>query len=391
MPFAKRDTVRLYWRLEGEVDRPPLVLLNSIGTDMALWDAAAPHLLPVFRLLRIDMRGHGASDAPEGDYSLAMLAEDVAAVMDAASIDQAAVAGVSLGGMVAMELALARPERVSALALICTSATMDAGAWQDRIDKVRTGGTLAIADLAMQRFLSPAFAAAQPAIAESVRRGLIDMADDGYAGAGMAIRDMKLAHRLLELRVPTLVVVGDQDVSTPFAGHGEYLLATIPGAQLVRLDCGHLAPLEAPVSLAAALRGFLYPDASVGEAAETLFEAGLRNRRRVLGDAWVDRSLANRTPFNADFQTMITRIAWQEIWSRPGLDDRTRRLLVLAITASLGRWEEFALHVRAGLTRGGFSRDDLKEVLMQTAIYAGVPAANTAFAEAEKIIAEIDR
>lgn len=391
MPFAKRDTVRLYWRLEGEVDRPPLVLLNSIGTDMALWDAAAPHLLPVFRLLRIDMRGHGASDAPEGDYSLAMLAEDVAAVMDAASIDQAAVAGVSLGGMVAMELALARPERVSALALICTSATMDAGAWQDRIDKVRTGGTLAIADLAMQRFLSPAFAAAQPAIAESVRRGLIDMADDGYAGAGMAIRDMKLAHRLLELRVPTLVVVGDQDVSTPFAGHGEYLLATIPGAQLVRLDCGHLAPLEAPVSLAAALRGFLYPDASVGEAAETLFEAGLRNRRRVLGDAWVDRSLANRTPFNADFQTMITRIAWQEIWSRPGLDDRTRRLLVLAITASLGRWEEFALHVRAGLTRGGFSRDDLKEVLMQTAIYAGVPAANTAFAEAGKIIAEIDR
>lgn len=391
MPFAKRDTVRLYWRLEGEVDRPPLVLLNSIGTDMALWDAAAPHLLPVFRLLRIDMRGHGASDAPEGDYSLAMLAEDVAAVMDAASIDQAAVAGVSLGGMVAMELALARPERVSALALICTSATMDAGAWQDRIDKVRTGGTLAIADLAMQRFLSPAFAAAQPAIAESVRRGLIDMADDGYAGAGMAIRDMKLAHRLLELRVPTLVVVGDQDVSTPFAGHGEYLLATIPGAQLVRLDCGHLAPLEAPVSLAAALRGFLYPDASVGDAAETLFEAGLRNRRRVLGDAWVDRSLANRTPFNADFQTMITRIAWQEIWSRPGLDDRTRRLLVLAITASLGRWEEFALHVRAGLTRGGFSRDDLKEVLMQTAIYAGVPAANTAFAEAGKIIAEIDR
>ena len=92
------------------------------------------------------------------------------------------------------------------------------------------------------------------------------------------------------------------------------------------------------------------------------FEAGLKNRRRVLGDAWVDRSLANRTPFNAEFQAMITRIAWQEIWSRPGLDDRTRRLLVLAITASLGRWEEFRLHVRAGLTRGGFTRDDLKAV-----------------------------
>ena len=127
------------------------------------------------------------------------------------------------------------------------------------------------------------------------------------------------------------------------------------------------------------------------DAADTLFDAGLRNRRRVLGDAWVDRSLASRTPFNADFQAMITRIAWNEIWGRPGLDDRTRRLLVLAITVSLGRWEEFGLHVRAGLTRAGFTQDELKEVLMQTAIYAGVPAANTAFAEAAKIIADIEK
>ena len=87
---------------------------------------------------------------------------------------------------------------------------------------------------------------------------------------------------------------------------------------------------------------------------------------------------------------MITRIAWHEIWGRPGLDDRTRRLLVIAITASLSRWEEFALHVRSGLTNGGFTRDELKEVLMQTAIYAGVPAANTGFAEAMKILKEID-
>lgn len=152
----------------------------------------------------------------------------------------------------------------------------------------------------------------------------------------------------------------------------------------------HLPPIEAPAELAAALRGFLFGRGEIADAADMLFEAGLLNRRRVLGDAWVDRSLANRTPFNADFQAMITRIAWQEIWGRPGLDDRTRRLLVLAITASLGRWEEFALHVHSGLTQGGFTRDELKEVLMQTAIYAGVPAANTGFAEAQKIITEIE-
>jgi len=368
MPFATSNGARIYWKLEGTDDKPALVLLNSIGTDLGLWDAAMPALLGAFRVLRLDTRGHGASDAPDGDYTLAMLADDVAAVMDAAGIAQAAVAGVSLGGMIAMELALARPARVSALALICTSATMDKAAWQDRISKVRAGGTAAIADLAMQRFLSPAFTAGQPAVAESVRRNLIAMADEGYAGAGAAIRDMELIGRIPVLACPTLIVVGERDASTPFTGHGENLVAAIPGAALERLDCGHLAPLEAPAALAGALRAFLSPGPDTQDAAETLFEAGLKNRRRVLGDAWVDRSLANRTPFNAEFQAMITRIAWQEIWSRPGLDDRTRRLLVLAITASLGRWEEFRLHVRAGLTRGGFTRDDLKEVLMQRAI-----------------------
>jgi 3-oxoadipate enol-lactonase / 4-carboxymuconolactone decarboxylase len=144
--------------------------------------------------------------------------------------------------------------------------------------------------------------------------------------------------------------------------------------------------------MAAAIRRFLAdqtrPD--LRQAATVLYEAGLARRRSVLGDAWVDRSLANRTPFNSEFQEMITRIAWNEIWMRPGLDDRTRRLLVVAITASLGRWEEFALHVRAGLSRGGFTQAELKEALMQTAIYAGVPAANTAFAEAGKILQDIE-
>ena len=390
MPFAESQGARIYWRLDGASDKPPLVLLNSIGTDLAMWDPTVPHLLPAFRLLRIDTRGHGASDAPAGPYSLPVLADDVAAAMTAAGIERAPIAGVSLGGMMAMEFALAHSKRVSALALIATSAAMDSNAWQARIDKVSTGGTAAIAELAMSRFFSPAFAAAQPAVTDSVKRGLLDMPGRGYAGASAAIRDMQLSARLAELHLPTLVIVGEHDSSTPFAGHGEHLLAGITGADLVRLDCGHLVPLEAPASLAAVLRSFLLPDTAANEAAGIMFERGLKNRRRVLGDAWVDRSLAARTPFNADFQAMITRVAWHEIWSRPGLDDRTRRLLVLAITASLGRWEEFGLHVRAGLSRGGFSRDDLKEVLMQTGIYAGVPAANTAFAEAGKIIAELD-
>ncbi|TAJ27341.1 3-oxoadipate enol-lactonase [Bosea sp. (in: a-proteobacteria)] len=390
MPFAASSGARIYWKLEGAEDRPALVLLNSIGTDMSLWDAAMPGLLASFRTLRIDTRGHGASDAPDGEYSLSMLAGDVTAVMDAAGIERAAIAGVSLGGMIAMELALGHPKRVSAIALICTSATMDSSVWRDRIAQVRAGGTASIADAALQRFLSPAFAAGHPAVAASLKRNLVAQSAQGYAGAGAAIRDMDVIGRLSGIACPVLVVTGERDVSTPLAGHGEKLMAAIPGASHVQLDSSHLPPIEAPAALVGALRGFLSSGQETGDAAETLFEAGIKNRRRVLGDAWVDRSLANRTPFNAEFQAMITRIAWQEIWSRPGLDDRTRRLLVLAITASLGRWEEFRLHVRAGLSRGGFTQDDLKEVLMQTAIYAGVPAGNTGFAEAAELIAEID-
>ena len=389
MPFAICEDVRLYWKLDGAPDLPVLILLNSIGTDMALWETSVPHLLPAFRLLRIDTRGHGASDAPDGDYSLAMLADDVIAVMDAAGVQTAAIAGVSLGGMIAMELALTYPTRVTALALVCTSATMDAGAWRDRIELVRAKGTAAITDMAMARFLSPRFVATHGGAAESVRQGLTAMADAGYAGCGAAIRDMALINRLPAIAMPTLVVAGDRDISTPFAGHGERIVAALPDARVVHLDAAHLAPIETPAALAATFRDFLKP-ANTQDAAETLFDAGLLNRRRVLGDAWVDASLAKRTDFTADFQAMITRIAWHEIWGRPGLDDRSRRFIVLAITVALGRWEEFALHVRTGLMREGFTREELKELLMQSAIYAGVPAANTAFAEAGKIIAELD-
>jgi 3-oxoadipate enol-lactonase len=122
------------------------------------------------------------------------------------------------------------------------------------------------------------------------------------------------------------------------------------------------------------------------------FERGLQNRRTVLGDAWVDRSLNNANAFNADFQNLITRFAWNEIWGRPGLDHKTRRAIVLSITVALGRWEEFDLHVRAALLGEEGSRltpDEIKEILMQSAIYAGVPAANTGFTHALAILREV--
>ena len=121
------------------------------------------------------------------------------------------------------------------------------------------------------------------------------------------------------------------------------------------------------------------------------YDAGMKVRRAVLGDAHVDRSLTRRTPFNEEFQDLITRYAWGDVWQRPHFDDRTRRILVIGSMVALGQWDEFRLHTRAALVEGGFTPDDVKEILIQQAIYCGVPAANHAFKEAAALIAELKK
>ncbi len=122
---------------------------------------------------------------------------------------------------------------------------------------------------------------------------------------------------------------------------------------------------------------------------KTAYQKGMKTRRKVLGDEWVDRAERNKTSFNEDFQELITRYAWDEIWNRKGLDHRTRRMLVISTMVALGRWEEYQLHVRAALRSGDLTQDDVKEVLLQAAIYCGIPAANTAFKEARAVIDEL--
>ncbi len=392
MPFAISHGARLYWRQDGAADKPAIVLLTSIGTDMSIYDPVVPLLTPDFRVLRMDTRGHGASDAPAGDYSLDLLADDVLAVMDAAGVAKATICGISLGAMIAMALAPRAPERVEAMILACTSPAMDPTVWNDRLTLIRAEGLGAITEAVMGRFFSDAFRAQHPNAVQTVRAGMLAQSVDGYCGCGAAIRDMALLDGLPSITAPTLVITGAKDAATPFGGHGERIVSAIPGARHQQVGGAHIPSLEAPAALAGAVRDFVgevLHGTAVHDAQETLFEAGLETRRKVLGDAWVDQSLAKRTAFTADYQAMITRYAWNEIWGRPGLDHRTRRLLVLAICASLARWEEFRLHVRAGLEQGGFTVDELKEVLMQTAIYAGVPAANTAFTEAAEVMAEL--
>jgi 3-oxoadipate enol-lactonase/4-carboxymuconolactone decarboxylase len=254
MPFASHDGARIYWRLQGARGKPVLVLLNSIGLDQSLFDAVAPDLVSDFRLLRLDTRGHGASDAPPGDYTLDLLADDILAVMDAAGVESACVCGVSLGGMMAMKLALKAPERVDGLVLACTSAHMDAEFWRQRVATVRQEGLGVVVEAALGRLFSEPFAGEDPATVDTVRTGLLTMSPDGYAGCGAAILHMNLLAQLPAVTAPTLVVGAALDTAAPHEGHGDRIAAAIPGARSVVLSCGHLACLEAPDAFVAAVR-----------------------------------------------------------------------------------------------------------------------------------------
>lgn len=121
------------------------------------------------------------------------------------------------------------------------------------------------------------------------------------------------------------------------------------------------------------------------------YEKGMAQRRKVLGNAWVDRANANKSAFTAEFQDFITRAAWGEVWTRPHYDERTRRVLVIGTMLALDKWDEFRMHVRAALVEGGFTPDDIKEIILQQAIYCGVPAANHAFKQAGEVMAEIEK
>jgi 3-oxoadipate enol-lactonase/4-carboxymuconolactone decarboxylase len=389
LPFVKVDNTRLFYRLEGDEGRPVLILSHSIGADHSMWAPQAADLLPHFQLLRYDIRGHGASDAPKGEYSMEGLGRDVLAVADALGISKFAFCGLSLGGAIGQWVALNTPDRITHLVLANTSAQFGPRAnWEARIQAVSTGGMAAIVDMAMQRFFSPETLAQRNAYAASARRVLLGTDPLGYAGCCAALRDTDHTQLLHKIQAPTLVIVGDKDVSTPWAGHGEILADRIPGAQSAALPAAHLSNLERPRSFSAALLNFLLPAA---DKSADPWEQGYEVRRAVLGDAHVDRATAATNDFNRDFQTLITRYAWGSIWTRPGLDRRTRRLLTLAMMLALGRWEEFAMHVRAGLMHE-LEPCDLKEVLLQAAIYAGVPVANTGFhianEEMEKVRAD---
>ncbi|MGW2616086.1 bifunctional 3-oxoadipate enol-lactonase/4-carboxymuconolactone decarboxylase PcaDC [Streptomyces sp. NPDC001500] len=428
----------LQYRFDGPEEAPVLILGPSLGTTWHMWDRQVPELAQQWRVFRFDLPGHGGAPAyPAG--SVADLAARLLATLDGLGVQRFGYAGCAFGGAVGVELALRHPERVASLALIAASPRFGtADEFRQRGVIVRTNGLDPIARTSPDRWFTSGFAAAQPAITEWAVQ-MVRTTDPGcYIAACEALAAFDVRAEIGLVGAPTLVLVGSDDQVTGPA-EARTLVAGIPDARLAVVPgASHLVPVEQPAAVTDLLvRHFSTAwqpayDSGTGQTAipgipvralpnppqqsqqvqqppqpqaiaeiapapaaqpsrapgrPDPYDAGLKVRREVLGDAHVDRELAQADDFSGDFQEFVTRYAWGEIWDRPGLDRRSRSCVTLTALVAGGHLEELASHTRAAL-RNGLTPDEIKEVLLQAAVYCGMPAANSAFRVAQQVIRE---
>jgi len=349
----------------------PLVLLNAIGTTTAIWDGLVGPLAERLRLIRVDTRGHGDAPPVHAPWAIADLGRDVLAALDKHGVDRAHIAGVSLGGMVAMWLAAHHPERVARLALLSTSAQLPAARWHERAATVRGGGIAAIAGPVVAGWITPALAARDPELVARLTDMLRSTDAESYARCCEAIAGMDLRADLPRIGAPTLVIAGAADQAIPVQ-HAHTITDGMAIARLSVLpDAAHIPTVEQAGPIAVRLLEH--------------FTGGEATRRAVLGDAHVDLATKRTSEFSAPFQDFLTGYAWGEVWTRPGLQRRERSLITLAVLTALGAEHELAMHLRGALGNG-VSPEEIREVLLHTAVYAGLPRANRAFAIADDVL-----
>ncbi|MET8825254.1 4-carboxymuconolactone decarboxylase [Streptomyces sp. NPDC004610] len=415
----------LQYRVDGPEEAPVLILGPSLGTTWHMFDRQVPELAEQWRVFRFDLPGHGGAPAyPAG--SVGELTARLLATLDSLGVQRFGYAGCALGGAVGVELALRHPERLASLALIAASPRFGTpDEFRQRGVIVRTNGLDPIARTAPDRWFTGGFAAAQPAITDWAVQ-MVRTTDPGcYIAACEALATFDVRPELGRVGVPTLVLVGSDDQVTGPA-EARTLVAGIPDARLAVVPgASHLVPVEQPAAVtdllvrhfstawqhphdtgqtaipAAPAKPALTAPVPVSPVAEIApavlpaqpsgrpdpYDAGIKVRREVLGDAHVDRALSEADEFSGDFQEFVTRYAWGEVWDRPGLDRRTRSCITLTALVAGGHLDELAFHVRAAL-RNGLTPAEIKEVLLQAAVYCGVPAANSAFKVAQQVVRE---
>jgi 3-oxoadipate enol-lactonase len=257
MPFADLPNARIHYELSGDPSQPPLVLSNSLGANLSMWDAQTPAFEKQFRLLRYDMRGHRESSSPPPPYSVAELADDLLSLTDFVGMNRFHLCGLSVGGMIGMALALQAPARLKKLALCNTAVKIGTQeSWNTRIEMVRTKGMKEVAKTTPARWFTPPFQSSSPGAVAATLRILESLDAEGYIGGCCAVRDFDAREEIAKIRVPTLVISGSHDpAATPADGH--FLADQIPGARYVELNAAHISSIEAAERLTTEVISFL--------------------------------------------------------------------------------------------------------------------------------------
>jgi len=401
----------------SRIDKPLLVLGPSLGTStITLWGPCAGMLMEQFHVIGWDLPGHGNSPAAKQFFDLPALASSVLALVESVLSDRGerggsfVYAGVSVGGAVGLQLLLDFPGRINAAAIICSGAQIgDPEGWLDRAETVRASGTPSMVTGSAARWFAAGFVERRLSVASALLQALQDTERFSYAWICEALAAFDVRDRLGEITVPVLAVAGSDDVVTPPEYAQEIAFGVANGRVAVIEGVAHLAPAESPAEIAVLLAELMdqvaldnltgtgefrttdryEEDSADYRTLDQVYDDGMRVRREVLGDAHVDRATAAATDFTAEFQEFITRYAWGSIWTRPGLDRRSRSMITLTALVAQGHHDELAMHVRAARTNG-LTNNEIKEVLLQAAIYCGVPAANTAFRIAQEVLNRLD-
>ncbi|WP_374446728.1 alpha/beta fold hydrolase [Stella sp.] len=259
MPHLAVDGHRIHYRFDGPEDRPVIVLAHSLAASLAMWAPQMPYLTTRFRVLAVDMRGHGGSDAPDGPYHLDGLAGDFAALLGHLGLGPVDFMGLSMGGMIGMTLAAKHPGLLRSVVLcdtMCEVPDSFRTALEGRMDLARRDGMAPLVEPTVARWFTAPFVARNPPILDAVRADIRNTPVAGYVGCCGAIQTLALRDRIGDIRVPTLVIVGRDDPATPVAASA-VIHRGIPGSTLVVLDdASHLSNIEQPAAFDAALAAF---------------------------------------------------------------------------------------------------------------------------------------
>jgi 3-oxoadipate enol-lactonase len=255
--FTTGDGCRIAYRFDGTANQPVLVLSNSIGTALNMWDIQIPDLSKHFRVLRYDTRGHGASGVPAGAYSIDRLGRDVIELLDELNISRVHFCGLSLGGMIGQWLGIHTPDRIDRLILCNTSSFLGSAAqWDNRIASVLQAADMSETAEMFLRYWFPTHMLETKSAIGTIRAMLLATHPQGYAGCYAAVRDMDMRRTVALIPCPTLVIAGQYDTVT-LPSHSEWIAVTVPGSRLVVLPAVHLSNIEYPAAFLSAVLEFL--------------------------------------------------------------------------------------------------------------------------------------